>query len=252
LLTAKGIEAGYGRVTVVSDVGFEIDRGEIVAMVGRNGVGKTTSLFAAAGVRYGPGKGTVILDGKDISHAAPHKVVANGLKLVPEGRRVFREMSVLQNLRLGAFLRRRSASGDIERGLEEVYQLFPVLRTYKDQEVISLSGGQQQMVAVGQALMSKPSFLMLDEPTAGLAPLLVDSMYEAFAELAGKGLGLLIVDQNVERVFSQANRFYVVESGSVIAEGKCSEPGALDRVRRIVLGVEGHSSINPLRQRPRQ
>jgi branched-chain amino acid transport system ATP-binding protein len=250
LLSAKGIEAGYGRVKVVSNVGFQVDRGEIVAMVGRHGVGKTTSLFAAAGVRYGPGKGTVILDDKDISSASPHKVVASGLKLVPEGRRVFRGMSVLQNLRLGAFLRRRSADGDIERGLEDVYSLFPALRTFKDQEVMSLSGGQQQMVAVGQALMSKPSFLLLDEPTAGLAPLLVDSMYEVFAELARKGLGLLIVDQNVERVFSQADRFYVIENGSVIADGSCSEPGALDRVRRIVLGVEGRSSIEPSSQRP--
>ena len=236
-LHVTNLSAGYGRVPVVFDVSFSVAPGEMVAMVGRNGAGKTTSLAAVAGLRYGPVGGTVSLDGQDLTGASSDRIVRAGLKLVPEGRRLFRDMSVIENLRLGAFLRRREGRRAVDADVDRVYDLFPALAAARNRTVSSLSGGQQQMVAVGQALMTSPRFLALDEPTAGLAPTLIDTMYESFMALAGRGIGLLIVDQNIERVLESTRRYYVVDSGRVVIEGVC-EVGALDQVVKIVLGSE--------------
>jgi branched-chain amino acid transport system ATP-binding protein len=236
-LVVDGLQAGYGRVQVVFDVSFVLEPGEMVAMVGRNGAGKTTSLSAIAGLKYGPGGGTVSIAGKDVSAATPNEIVQSGVKMVPEGRRLFREMSVLENLRLGAFTRRRRDRAQLNDDLARVFELFPALARDRHRTVLSLSGGQQQMVAVGQALMTKPKFLLLDEPMSGLAPALIDSMYDTFLELISQGIGMLIVDQNIERVLETSSRFYVVDSGRVVLEGG-AEAGALENVTKIVLGSD--------------
>lgn len=235
VLSVKGLRASYGRVVVVSDVSFDVYSGEWVSLVGRNGAGKTTSLMAISGLRYGPGGGDVAVGGVDISRYNSHRIVAAGLKLVPEGRRLFREMSVWENLRLGAFVHRRGARNDIDTDLDRVCELFPVLRRDRDKPVGALSGGQQQMVAVGQALMTRPKVLLLDEPASGLAPALVDDLYDSFRALCDEHIGLLVVDQSIERAMHHSDRYYVVEDGRIVLGGKC-ETAALDEVTRIVLG----------------
>jgi branched-chain amino acid transport system ATP-binding protein len=237
LLQVDSLVAGYGRVGVIWDVSFHVASGEMVAMVGRNGAGKTTSLSAVAGLRYGRSAGRVTIGTTDVSTAVPNELVKAGLKLVPEGRRIFREMTVAENLRLGSFLRRRKPRAEHAEDLERVLALFPALRRDYRKTALSLSGGQQQMVAIGQALMTRPRFLLLDEPTAGVAPALIDDMYATFAEMASSGIGLLIVDQNVERVIESTSRFYVLENGRTVASGNTSDPGVLEQVTRIVLGT---------------
>jgi branched-chain amino acid transport system ATP-binding protein len=234
-LVVSALRAGYGRVSVVTHVSFQVDPGEIVALIGRNGAGKTTSLAAISGLRYGPGGGTVRVRGRDISGFGPHSIVNAGVKLVPEGRRIFRSMTVAENLRLGAYLRRRGRGGDVANDLKRVEQLFPALAAYSGKLAGELSGGQQQMVAIGQALMSRPYYLLLDEPSSGLAPALVDEMYDTFDELAAQGMGLLVVDQSVERAIERSGRYYLMESGVTVANGR-SEPAALDEINAVIMG----------------
>jgi branched-chain amino acid transport system ATP-binding protein len=235
-LTVSGLRACYGHVESVSDVGFTIDAGEMVAFVGRNGAGKTTSLLNIGGLRFGSMSGTIRLGDVDLSRATPTQIVKAGVKVVPEGRRLFREMTVLENLRLGAFSRRRGLGKYLASDLADVLAIFPMLERDIDKPVASLSGGQQQMLAIGQALMTKPRFLLLDEPTAGLAPVIIDGMYDSFTAIAAAGVGILIVDQNIERVMESTSRYYVVEDGRVVASGACGDADALARVTAIVLG----------------
>jgi branched-chain amino acid transport system ATP-binding protein len=235
-LVVDGLQAGYGRVRVVQDVSFEARPAETVAIVGRNGAGKTTSLSALAGLRYGMSGGKVTLAGKDISKASPLQAVKAGLSLVAEGRRIFRDMSVTENLRLGAFTRRRRDRAAIASDMNSVRELFPALSLYKDKLVGELSGGQQQMVAVGQALMSKPRFLLLDEPTSGLAPALVDEMYDSFKRLVDGGIGIVVVDQSIERVLDWSDRYYVIDDGQVMLSG-VSRPEAIEEINAIVLAA---------------
>jgi branched-chain amino acid transport system ATP-binding protein len=235
VLTVQGLQAGYGRVSVVTDVSFEVRPGETVALVGRNGAGKTTSLAAVSGLRYGLSGGSVRIGDLDITRFAPHQIAATGLKLVPEGRRIFRAMTVNENLRLGAYPHRRGSRQEIVDGLTRVHQLFPALATFAEKLTGELSGGQQQMVAIGQALMSRPQFLLLDEPSSGLAPALVDEMYDRFDELADQGMGLLFVDQSVERALERSGRYYLMDSG-VIVETGASQPGALEGINAVILG----------------
>lgn len=240
-LAVTGLRAGYGRVQVVTDVSFEVHPGEMVALLGRNGAGKTTSLSAVSGLRYGPGGGNVKVGDHDVSGAGPHSIVEAGVKLVPEGRRIFRSMTVAENLRLGAYLRRRGSRTDISDDLTRVEELFPALATYNRKLAGELSGGQQQMVAIGQALMSRPRYLLLDEPSSGLAPALVDEMYDRFDELAAQGMGLLVVDQSVERAVERTRRYYLMEAGATVASGD-SELEALDAINAVILGRETQPS----------
>lgn len=235
-LSVSGLRAGYGRVQVVFDVSFDVSGGETVAVVGRNGAGKTTSFMAVAGLRQGVAGGTVMLDDQDISKASPLGVVQAGLCLVAEGRRVFRDMTVTENLRMGAYTRRRRDRDQIPEDLDRVRDLFPALGEFRNKLVGELSGGQQQMVAVGQALMSRPKFVLLDEPTSGLAPALIEEMYDAFGKLVGQGIGVVVVDQSVERVIEWSDRYYVIESGRVIKSGR-STADAVPGINDIVLGV---------------
>jgi branched-chain amino acid transport system ATP-binding protein len=236
VLEIAELRAGYGRVQVVNDVSMTVKAGEWVAVVGRNGAGKTTTLSAVCGLRYGPTGGTVRIDDHDVSKASAHDIVLAGVNLVPEGRRIFREMTVAENLRLGAYSRRRSARAEVANDLSRVYELFPALELYKSKVVGELSGGQQQMVAVGQKLMTRPKFLLLDEPTSGLAPALVDELYDRFAALAADGIGLLVVDQSVERVVDRSDRFYVMDDGRIVMAGVASR-SALEGINAIILGV---------------
>jgi branched-chain amino acid transport system ATP-binding protein len=235
-LVVTGLQAGYGRVRVVVDVSFEACTGETVAVVGRNGAGKTTSFCAIAGLRYGMAGGTVKLGERDITRASPVQVVESGVNLVAEGRRVFRDMTVDENLRLGAYTRRRRDRRKIPEDLDRVRELFPALGVYREKLVGQLSGGQQQMVAVGQAMMSRPSFLLLDEPTSGLAPALVDEMYDSFTKLVADGIGIVVVDQSIERVLEWSDRYYVIDNGSTVLSGS-SDPKAISSINDVVLGV---------------
>jgi branched-chain amino acid transport system ATP-binding protein len=236
VLDVAGLHAGYGRVQVVNGVSMTVTAGEVVALVGRNGAGKTTTLSAMAGLRYGPFAGTVRIDDQDFSKSSPHQIVLGGVNLVLEGRRLFREMTVTENLRLGAFTRRRTTKSEIAADLGRVYELFPALELYRSKVVGELSGGQQQMVAIGQKLMTRPKFLLLDEPTSGLAPALVDELYDRFLSLASDGIGILIVDQSVERVIDRSDRFYVMDDGKIVLDGESSS-NALEGINSIILGV---------------
>lgn len=235
-LQVRGLRAGYGRVEAVRDISLEVSPGEEVAIVGRNGAGKTTALAAIAGLRHGLNAGAVTINSIDISSARPHEIVSCGLSLVPEGRQVFKEMSVLENLRLGAYSHRRRLGSQLAERLDHVFELFPALKAFRLREVASLSGGQQQMVAIGQALMSQPSILLLDEPASGVAPVLVDEIYDRLRQLILEGLGVLIVDQSIERVLEYSDRYYVVDNGSVALAG-VSNSDAVAGINRVVLGL---------------
>ena len=242
VLEVHALQAGYGQVQVVNDVSFRVGPGETVALVGRNGVGKTTSLAAVSGLRYGRVRGRVALAGRDLTARSPNEIVAAGVKFVPEGRRIFRSMSVHENLRLGAFTHRRDRRRDLAGDFDRVYELFAALHGYDRKLAGELSGGQQQMVAIGQALMSRPRFLLLDEPSSGLAPALVDEMYDRFDELVSQGLGLLVVDQSIERALERSHRFYVMEAGAIAMEGS-SNPAAIEPINAIVLGARDRAPL---------
>jgi branched-chain amino acid transport system ATP-binding protein len=234
ILDVASLSAGYGRIRVVSDVSFTVAQGEVVAIVGRNGAGKTTSLAAVAGLRYGPCGGSVTVAGVDVTGSSPVRVVRSGLSLVREGRRIFRDMTVLENVRLGAFTRRKTKN--LGTDLDYVHELFPTLKKYSAKLAGELSGGQQQMVAIGQALMSRPRFLLLDEPASGLAPAVVEEMYDRLRLLADDGMGVAIVDQSVERILRWSDRFYVFESGRTELSG-ASRSAVVENINEIILGV---------------
>ena len=217
-LVVEGLSAGYGGMRVVQNVNLTLSSSEVVGLVGCNGAGKTTTLQAVAGIRFGAFQGRITLDGADITRWSPAKMAKVGLALVPEGHRVFAGMSVLENLRLGAFSVRRDKAALAEQ-LEHVYELFPDLQVAKDRNAEQLSGGQQQMLAIGAALMCRPRFLLLDEPCAGLAPALVDRIYDVVERLAADGQGVLLVEQDVQRAMRRSHRTYVMDQGDIVLSG---------------------------------
>ena len=233
MLEIRDLDAAYGDVRVLSGVTLAVGAGEIVALLGPNGAGKTTLLTTIAGLLR-PRAGSIRWQGEDLTAVRPHLVVERGLALVPEGRRLFGSMTVEENLELGAFAAR--ARRELAAGLERVYALFPDLRGRRRQLVRSLSGGQQQMVAVGRALMAKPTLLMLDEPSLGIAPRLVASIFEALAEINRAGVGIFLVEQNVQAALTLAHRAYVLESGRIAAQGPAADLLRDPHVRRAYLG----------------
>ncbi len=237
-LQVRGLRAGYGVMEVVHGVDLEVAPGELVALLGRNGAGKTTVLAATAGIRRGRNDGEVRLDGLALHERRPAQVAAAGLALVPEGRRIFTEMTVRENLRLGAFIRRRSAASEIEAGIGMMIDLFPPLGIYIHRKVGELSGGEQQMVAIAQALMARPRVLLLDEPTAGLAPLLAEELYSAAIALAGGGVGVLVVDQDMHRALEYSSRVYVMEAGKIALAGTSMELRSGSAVEKILRGID--------------
>jgi branched-chain amino acid transport system ATP-binding protein len=234
LLELDAVHVRYGPVPALHAVSLEVHQGEIVTLLGANGAGKTTTLRTISGLVH-PYQGAVLFVGQDISGLRPHEVVALGICQVPEGRRIFPRMSVVENLEMGAY----SRGGTSEADLERVFSLFPVLAERRRQDGGTLSGGEQQMLAIGRALMSQPRLLLLDEPSMGLAPLVVQAIFEIIGQIRASGTTVLLVEQNAAQALRLADRGYVLENGSVVMEGPAGDLLANDRVRAAYLGETG-------------
>ncbi|MFZ5425631.1 MAG: ABC transporter ATP-binding protein [Thermodesulfobacteriota bacterium] len=237
MLTLTNVDISYGAIKAVRRASLHVDAGEIVALIGANGAGKTTLLTAISGLLR-PSSGTVIFDGQDITRAAPDKVVRLGLSHVPERRLVFKPLTVADNLLLGSYTRRgRASRAELDRDLESIYSMFPVLKDRAGQPAGTLSGGEQQMLAIGRALMAGPKMLLLDEPGMGLAPTVCRDIFKRVTELREeRGLTVLLVEQNAKSALAVADRGYVLETGRVILQGPSSELLANRDVQRAYLG----------------
>jgi branched-chain amino acid transport system ATP-binding protein len=234
LLEARNLHIGYGDAPAVWDVSLEVGPGEIVAVIGPNGAGKTTLVNAIAGLLRCR-KGELRFDGADMTRVPAHDYCGHGIALVPEGRRLFTKMSVEENLELGCYLpAARALRG---QSLERVYGLFPILRDKRAQLAVELSGGQQQMVAIGRALMARPRIVLFDEPSLGLAPTVVDAMFETIARVREEGAAVLLVEQNVLKALDVADRAYVLEQGRIVTTGLPDELLKQPHIREAYLGV---------------
>jgi branched-chain amino acid transport system ATP-binding protein len=234
LLTAEGLELAYGEVAACRNVSFHVDRGEIVTLIGANGAGKSTTLRAIAGALM-PRAGSIRLDGRDITRLPSHERVRLGIALVPEGRRVFPFLTARENLELGAF-RYRQDSAKVRGLIDKVFAMFPRLQERASQNAGTLSGGEQQMLALGRALMSEPQLLCLDEPSLGLAPLIVQDIFRTIRAVNQEGISVLLVEQNARYALETASRGYVLQTGSIIASGPCAALREDERVRHAYLG----------------
>jgi branched-chain amino acid transport system ATP-binding protein len=232
MLSIHGLRSGYGKIEVLHDVGLTIERGQIVSLIGANGAGKTTLLKTISGLLR-PTAGTIEFDGKSLVRRPPHKIVGLGLSQVPEGRAILKRMNVLDNLRMGAFTRRDS---EIGRDVEAVYQRFPILGERRDQMAATLSGGEQQMLAIGRALMARPTLLLLDEPSLGLAPKFITRIFLTLRELKNEGKTILLVEQNARQALQIADRGYVMERGRIVLSGSGQELLKMPEVQRTYLG----------------
>ena len=231
ILNVEDMHVYYGAIHAVKGVSFEVGEGEIVALIGANGAGKSTILKTVSGLLH-PRSGNVIFDGKNISHTDAHKLVRHGLAHVQEGRRIFLQMTVQDNLEMGAFTQKDVSKDDLER----MFTLFPRLKERRKQIAGTLSGGEQQMLAMSRALMSHPKLLMLDEPSMGLAPILVDQIFDIIQELHEAGTTILLVEQNASKALQIADRAYVLETGSITLSGTGAELAVSDEVRKAYLG----------------
>jgi branched-chain amino acid transport system ATP-binding protein len=234
LLELSGVDAFYGRVRALRGVTINVDQGEVVALIGSNGAGKTTTLRTISGLMHPP-SGSITFDGRDISRMPAHAIVGLGICQSPEGRRLFPRMQVIDNLWMGAFLRKDTAG--IHKDLERVFELFPRLKERTTQLAGTLSGGEQQMLAIGRALMSKPKLLMLDEPSLGLAPILVETIFQIVREINAQGIPILLVEQNAHKALEVAHRAYVLETGSIVKTGSGRELLDSPDVQRAYLGI---------------
>ena len=233
LLQVDNIEVYYGVIKALKGISFEVNKSEIVALIGANGAGKTTILHTVTGLLK-PKTGKVIYNEKDITKTPAHKIVTMGMAHVPEGRRIFSQLSVLDNIKLGAFTRKDK--DEIEQSLKYVYERFPRLEERKNQIAGTLSGGEQQMLAIGRAMMSHPKLLILDEPSMGLAPILVGQIFDIIKELHKSGTTILLVEQNAEMALAVADRAYVMESGKITLTGTGKELAESDDIKRAYLG----------------
>ncbi|MEM3697203.1 MAG: ABC transporter ATP-binding protein [Candidatus Bathyarchaeia archaeon] len=234
ILEVNNISAGYGELNVLSEVSFYMKEGEMVALLGANAMGKTTTLRAISGL-IRPNSGEIIFDGRRINKVPPHKIVELGLIHVPEGRQLFTNMTVLENLEMGAYIKR--AEEKIKDNMEFVFQLFPVLKERKHQLAGTLSGGEQQMLAIARGLMACPKLLMLDEPSSGLAPKLVEKLYETIKQVNAAGIALLIVEQYVMHALQTVERAYIMENGRIVLEGQSKDLLNNDYVKKVYLGL---------------
>ncbi len=233
MLEIKDIEVFYGVIQAIKGISFEVNEGEVIALIGANGAGKTTILHTITGL-LSPKKGSVIFEGKDITKVPAHKIVSLGMAHVPEGRRVFAELSVYQNLRMGAYTRKDK--DEIAQTLEMVYKRFPRLEERKNQLAGTLSGGEQQMLAMGRALMSHPKIIVMDEPSMGLSPILVNEIFNIIQEVSAGGTTVLLVEQNAKKALSIADRAYVLETGRIVLEGNAKELMNDDSIKKAYLG----------------
>ena len=232
MLKVENLNVYYGSINAIKGISFEVNQGEIVTMIGANGAGKSTTMNTVAGL-LNPRSGSIVFEGKDITHMPANKVVSLGLALCPEGRRVFQQMSVRENLEMGGYTRQAS---EIAPALDHVFELFPRLKERQRQVAGTLSGGEQQMLAMGRAMMSKPKLLMLDEPSMGLAPLLVEQIFDIILSLNKAGTTILLVEQNAQMALSIADRAYVLETGNIFKEGSADMLMHDDAVRKAYLG----------------
>jgi branched-chain amino acid transport system ATP-binding protein len=232
-LSIEGLDSHYGRIQALRGVSLVVNEGEIVALVGANGAGKTTLLRTISGVQTASG-GRIVFDGTDITRARAFTRVAMGIAQVPEGRQIFAPLSVADNLRMGAYLRK---DAEIEADRQRIYEMFPILAEFRDRPGGSLSGGQQQMLALGRALMSRPRLLLLDEPSMGLAPVIVDQIFAAIVKLKAQGVTIFLVEQNAFAALSIADRGYALETGTVILSGSGPALLADDKVKEAYLGI---------------
>jgi branched-chain amino acid transport system ATP-binding protein len=234
VLELKNVTAGYGQFTALWDVTLRVERGEAVAVVGPNGAGKTTLMRVISGL-IAPRAGSVTFDGAVLGGRPAHEVVARGIAHVPEGRRIFPRLSVADNLRMGAFL--PAARRTLRESLERVYALFPVLAERERQRAGSLSGGEQQMLAIARALMSRPALILLDEPSMGLAPVMVLRLFELIRRVREEGYTILVVEQNVRQVLKLVDRAYLLEVGRIRMEGRAADLAEQDFVRKAYVGL---------------
>lgn len=233
LLEVENLEVNYGMIKALKGISFKVEKGEIIALIGSNGAGKTTTLHTISGI-LSAAAGKITYDGKDITRAQAHNIVRLGISQVPEGRRVFSQLSVYENLILGAYIRKDKAG--IEKDLEGIYKRFPRLEERKTQLAGTLSGGEQQMLAMGRALMSKPEILLLDEPSMGLSPIFVEEIFDIIKSINQSGTTILLVEQNAKKALSIANRAYVLETGNVVQGGDATELMNDDAVKKAYLG----------------
>ncbi|MCX5803798.1 MAG: ABC transporter ATP-binding protein [Proteobacteria bacterium] len=234
MLSAKGITIYYGKVLAVKNVSFEVEKGKIVTLIGANGAGKSTILKTISGLKN-PATGEILFEGKRIDNLLPQDIVRLGISHVPEGRRLFPSMSTIENLVMGAYLQKNRR--EIDKELERVFEYFPVLKDRRKQRAGSLSGGEQQMLAIGRALMSKPTLLLLDEPSIGLSPLMSQMIGKIVNTINQEGVSILLVEQNAKLALKLAYKGYVLETGSIVLAGRAGELLEDEAVKTIYLGV---------------
>ena len=233
MLEVKDLAVYYGMIHAIKGVSFEVNKGEIIALIGANGAGKTTILHTITGL-LSPKRGSIQFEGKELTKIPAHKIVSLGMAHVPEGRRVFAELSVYQNLKLGAYT--RSDKKEIEETKETVYQRFPRLRERKNQMAGTLSGGEQQMLAMGRALMSHPQIILMDEPSMGLSPILVNEIFDIIRSVNEAGTTVLLVEQNAKKALEIADRAYVLETGRIVTSGPADALMNDDSIKKAYLG----------------
>lgn len=233
MLEIKNLEVYYGMIQAIKGVSFEVNEGEVIALIGANGAGKTTILQTITGM-IPPKSGSILFSGVDITKIAGHKIVPMGMAHVPEGRRVFAQLSVLDNLKLGAYSRKDK--NEVQESLEMVYRRFPRLEERKKQMAGTLSGGEQQMLAMGRALMSKPGIILMDEPSMGLSPIFVAEIFDIIKEISASGTTVLLVEQNAKKALSIANRAYVLETGKIVLSGEANMLMNDESVKKAYLG----------------
>ena len=233
MLEVKGLQVYYGMIQALKDVSFEVNQGEIIALIGANGAGKTTTLHTLTGLL--PSKqGSIVFEGVDITKTPAHKIVEMGIAHIPEGRRVFSQLSVYENLIMGAYTRKDKK--EIAENMENVYKRFPRLRERKTQRAGTLSGGEQQMLAMGRALMSNPKMIVMDEPSMGLSPIFVNEIFDIIEKVSASGTTVLLVEQNAKKALSIADRAYVLETGKIVLSGDAKVLMNDDSIKKAYLG----------------
>ena len=233
MLEIKDLNVYYGVIQAIKGISFEVEKGEVIALIGANGAGKTTTLQTITGMLT-PKSGSILFEGEELTKIPGHKIVSLGMAHVPEGRRVFSQLSVYENLKLGAYT--RTDKKEIEASIQKVYQSFPRLEERKNQIAGTLSGGEQQMLAMGRALMSKPSIILMDEPSMGLSPIFVEEIFKIIREISSEGTTVLLVEQNAKKALEIADRAYVLETGNIVLQGAANKLMNDDSIKKAYLG----------------
>ncbi len=233
MLEVKDLEVFYGVIQAIKGISFEVNKGEVIALIGANGAGKSTTLQTITGLLQ-PKKGHIFFEGQEITKMPGHKIVGLGLAHVPEGRRVFADLTTLENLKMGAYTRKDK--NEIQESLNRVYQSFPRLKERRNQSAGTLSGGEQQMLAMGRAMMSKPKIMLMDEPSMGLSPILVEEIFNIIREISASGTTVLLVEQNAKKALAIADRAYVLETGKIVLSGDADELMSNESIKKAYLG----------------